>query len=464
MATVVSYTARPRRFLQAVLLLAAVGIGSLAYALVGLGRNGALPSDLTTVVIGALALAVVLQIAVMWRASYADPVILPIVVLINLIGITVIHSVDTANRKFLGTTTNFAGKQMIWAVIGVVLAVAVLIALRDHRILRRYTWVAALVGAVLLLMPLAPVIGTSNYGARIWINVAGYSFQPAELAKIFFAIFFAGYLVSRRDTLALAGPKILGIHLPRWSDFGPILVAWGFSIAILVFETDLGTSLMFFGLFVAMLYVATDRLSWLVIGAVMFIPPAIFTLTQVSHVRHRMDCWLDPLSADNYSGCEQIAKGLFGLANGGIFGTGLGEGRPNIVPFAQSDFVFTSLAEEMGMVGCLRVAAAVPAAGAALDAYRGRDLDGFGTLLAAGLGFVIALQVFVVIGGITRVIPLTGLTLPFLAAGGSSLVCNWIIAALLVRMSDAARRPAAARLAADPSPDPDRADEAEVRA
>jgi cell division protein FtsW (lipid II flippase) len=464
MATVVSYTARPRRFLQAVLLLAAVGIGSLAYALVGLGRNGALPSDLTTVVIGALALAVVLQIAVMWRASYADPVILPIVVLINLIGITVIHSVDTANRKFLGTTTNFAGKQMIWAVIGVVLAVAVLIALRDHRILRRYTWVAALVGAVLLLMPLAPVIGTSNYGARIWINVAGYSFQPAELAKIFFAIFFAGYLVSRRDTLALAGPKILGIHLPRWSDFGPILVAWGFSIAILVFETDLGTSLMFFGLFVAMLYVATDRLSWLVIGAVMFIPPAIFTLTQVSHVRHRMDCWLDPLSADNYSGCEQIAKGLFGLANGGIFGTGLGEGRPNIVPFAQSDFVFTSLAEEMGMVGAfallllylllvqrsMRTAVGIS--------------DGFGTLLAAGLGFVIALQVFVVIGGITRVIPLTGLTLPFLAAGGSSLVCNWIIAALLVRMSDAARRPAAARLAADPSPDPDRADEAEVRA
>ena len=323
------------------------------------------------------------------------------------------------------------------------LCVALLVLLRDHRWLRRYTWISAVAGGVLLLLPLVPVIGSARNGSKIWISVAGFSFQPAELAKIAFAVFFAGYLVARRDTLALAGPKVLGIHLPRWSDFGPILVAWGFAMAVLVFETDLGTSLMFFGLFVVMLYVATDRLSWLVIGAVMFLPPAVFAATQMSHVRTRITCWLDPLSGENYSSCEQISQGLFGLANGGLVGTGLGEGRPDMVPHAESDFIFSSFAEEMGMVGAFALLLLyLLLVQRAIRAAVGIS-DGFGTLLAGGLGFVMALQVFVVVGGVTRVIPLTGLTLPFLAAGGSSLVCNWIIAGILVRLSDAARRPAA---------------------
>jgi cell division protein FtsW (lipid II flippase) len=329
----------------------------------------------------------------------------------------------------------------------VVGASLLLVFLRDHRWLRRYTWIAAAVGAVLLLMPLLPVIGHEVYGSRIWIKIGSYSFQPAELAKIFFAIFFAGYLVSRRDTLALAGPKILGIHLPRWSDFGPILVAWVFSIAVLVFETDLGTSVMLFGLFVAMLYVATDRLSWLVIGAIMFAPPAVVALTQVSRVQTRLTCWLDPLSGENFNACYQVGQGLFGMASGGIWGTGLGEGRPQIVPFAHSDFIFATLGEEMGMVGAFALLLLyLLFVQRAMRSAVGIS-DGFGTLLAAGLGFVIALQVFVVVGGVTRVIPLTGLTMPFLAAGGSSLVCNWLIAGLLVRMSDAARRPASRRVA-----------------
>ena len=443
MATIVSYTARPRRLIQALLLLLAVAVGVGAYALVGLGRFDELPANLLQVGIGALVLVAVLQIAVMWRAPYADPVILPIVVLLNLLGVTMIESVHAANEIYGLRSSASADRQMLWAVIGVVLCVALLVLLRDHRWLRRYTWISAVAGGVLLLLPLVPVIGSARNGSKIWISVAGFSFQPAELAKIAFAVFFAGYLVSRRDTLALAGPKVLGIHLPRWSDFGPILVAWGFAMAVLVFQTDLGTSLMFFGLFVVMLYVATDRLSWLVIGAVMFLPPAIFAATQMSHVRTRITCWLDPLSSANYGSCEQISQGLFGLASGGLIGTGLGEGRPDMVPHAESDFIFSSFAEEMGMVGAFALLLLyLVLVQRAIRAAVGIS-DGFGTLLAGGLGFVMALQVFVVVGGVTRVIPLTGLTLPFLAAGGSSLVCNWIIAGILVRLSDAARRPAA---------------------
>ena len=443
MATIVSYTARPRRLLQALLLLFAVAVGVGAYALVGLGRFEELPANLLELGVGALVLVLVLQIAVMWRAPYADPVILPVVVLLNLLGVAMIESVHAANSIFGLRGSASADRQMLWSVVGVALCVALVVLLRDHRRLRRYTWISAVVGGVLLLMPLLPVIGDSRNGSKIWINIAGFSFQPAELAKIAFAVFFAGYLVARRDTLALAGPKVLGIHLPRWSDFGPILVAWGFAMAVLVFETDLGTSLMFFGLFVVMLYVATDRLSWLVIGAVMFLPPAIFAATQMSHVRTRITCWLDPLSSANYGSCEQISQGLFGLASGGLIGTGLGEGRPDMVPHAESDFIFSSFAEEMGMVGAFALLLLyLVLVQRAIRAAVGIS-DGFGTLLAGGLGFVMALQVFVVVGGVTRVIPLTGLTLPFLAAGGSSLVCNWIIAGILVRLSDAARRPAA---------------------
>jgi cell division protein FtsW (lipid II flippase) len=454
-ATIVSYTARPRRLLQALLLLFAVAVGVGAYALVGLGRFEELPANLLELGIGALVLVLVLQIAVMWRAPYADPVILPVVVLLNLLGVAMIESVHAANSIFGLRSSAGADRQMLWSVVGVALCVALVVLLRDHRRLRRYTWISAVVGGVLLLMPLAPVIGDSRNGSKIWINIAGFSFQPAELAKIAFAMFFAGYLVSRRDTLALAGPKVLGIHLPRWSDFGPILVAWGFAMAVLVFQTDLGTSLMFFGLFVVMLYVATDRLSWLVIGAVMFLPPAIFAATQMSHVRTRITCWLDPLSSANYGSCEQISQGLFGLASGGLIGTGLGEGRPDMVPHAESDFIFSSFAEEMGMVGAFALLLLyLLLVQRAIRAAVGIS-DGFGTLLAGGLGFVMALQVFVVVGGVTRVIPLTGLTLPFLAAGGSSLVCNWIIAGILVRLSDAARRPAARQVdGTGPAPAP----------
>lgn len=466
MATVVSYTARTRRTTQALLLLLALVVGLGAFCLVSLGRTGELPTSLPLTAGVAIGIAVLLQVLVSWRAPYADPVILPLVVLLNLIGISAISSYDLARQVLAGKESSYADKQLIWTAAGVLAAALVLWFLRDHRVLRRYTWISAVTGAFFLMLPLVPGLGRDIYGARIWIRVAGYSFQPAEIAKICFAIFFAGYLVSRRDTLALAGPKVLRIHLPRWSDFGPILVAWAFAVAILVFETDLGTSLMFFGLFVAMLYIATDRLSWMIIGAVMFLPPALYAVTQVNHVKTRLTCWLDPLASANYDRCFQIDQGLFGMGAGGVIGTGLGDGRPSMVPFGQSDFIYAGIGEEMGMIGAFAVLVLyLLLVQRALRAAVGMS-DGFGTLLAGGLGFVLALQVFVVVGGITRVMPLTGLTLPFLAAGGSSLVANWIIVGLLVRLSDAARRPAAHQIGVEtaPAPAPARARVAEEAA
>jgi cell division protein FtsW (lipid II flippase) len=274
--------------------------------------------------------------------------------------------------------------------------------------------------------------------------VFGLSFQPAEIAKILLAIFFAGYLVTHRDNLALAGPKVLGIRLPRLRDLGPIVLAWVASIAVLVYEKDLGTSMLFFGLFVAMLYLATERLSWVLLGVGLFGAGAVAAGAIFPHVAARYDVWLhalDPAVYDRYpGGSEQLVRGLFGLANGGLLGTGLGEGFPGQVPFAESDFIVSSLGEELGLTGLMALLALylliVERAFRTAIGMR----DGFGKLLAAGLGFAIALQLFVVVGGVTRLIPLTGLTTPFLAYGGSSLLANWIVIGLLLRMSHDSRR------------------------
>ena len=434
MATVISYQARTRRILHLVLLVAAFAIGLGANVLVDLGRNDQISSS-TWWQIGALGVAALLTyIVASLRISYADPLLLPIAFLVNLVGLATIKSVDLVYAKYTSWGHGFASRQIMWTVLGLACVIGVLVLMRDHRQLRRYTWIT---GAG---------IGAANYGARIWIRIAGYSFQPAEVAKILFAMFFAGFLVSRRDTLALAGPRILGITLPRWSDLGPLLFAWAGATAVLVFQNDLGTSLLFFGLFVVMLYTATDRLSWFIIGALMFAPPGIYYVLKLGHVQRRFECWLDPMSRENFSNCGQINNGIFGIANGGIFGTGFGEGRQDTVPFAQSDFIFASVAEEIGLVGVFALLALY-----ALFVQRGLRSavgisDGYGKLIAAGLSFTLGLQVFIVVGGVTRVIPLTGLTLPFMAAGGSSLVANWIIVGLLMKLSDAARRPAARSL------------------
>ncbi|HRW20274.1 MAG TPA: FtsW/RodA/SpoVE family cell cycle protein, partial [Dermatophilaceae bacterium] len=278
-------------------------------------------------------------------------------------------------------------------------------------------------------------------GSKIWISIGPFSFQPGEIAKLALTVFFAGYLVQARDVLSLAGRRVLGLTLPRGRDLGPILLAWAVSVLVLVYERDLGSSLLFFGLFVAMLYVATERVSWVAIGMLLFAAGTYVAYLSFGHVQRRVALWLDPFATESMRQSDQLAKGIWGMGAGGLFGTGLGQGRPWLVPFADSDFIFPSLGEELGLTGVFAILVLY-----GLFVERGLRTalgvrDGFGKLLALGLAFSVALQVFVVIGGVTRVIPLTGLTTPFMSAGGSSLLANWVLTAVLLRISDQARRP-----------------------
>lgn len=430
---------RTRRNVELVLLLLAVAITLLAWVSVDLGVRETVPAQLVTVGGGLLGLVLVFHLVLRWRASYADPLLLPIATLLNGFGLVMIHRLDLAGGR-TGVDSD-AGRQLVWTGLSVVLAAVFIVVVRDHRLLRRRTFTAMAIGLVLLLLPLVPGLGTTIYGSRIWIRLGPLSFQPGEIAKLALTIFFAGYLVSVRDVLSLTGRRVLGFTFPRGRDLGPILIAWLVSLAVLVFEKDLGSSLLFFGLFVGMLYVATERVSWIAIGLLLFAGGAYLAYRIFDHVQERVGLWLDPFSQASLEQSDQLAKGIMGLAAGGLFGTGLGQGRPWLVAFANSDFIFTSFGEELGLfgVGALLALYAVFVERGLRTALGVRD--GFGKLLAFGLAFSVALQVFVVIGGVTRVIPLTGLTTPFMSLGGSSLLANWTLMAILLRISDQARRP-----------------------
>ena len=434
------------RWAEAGLLVIALLLGLSGFLLTAINRTGSSPGQFLLLAGCLVVAAVVVHLWVRRTAPWADPVILPAAVALNGLGLAMIQRLDMA-YKILERTHNYAAKQAMWTGVGIVLFCAMLL-VRDYRLLRRWDRWAMWAGLAFLILPFVPGLGQSINGARIWIRLGPMSFQPAEMTKVLLAIFFASFLVANRDNLALAGRRIMGINLPRARHLGPLLVVWGVSIVVLVLQRDLGSSLLLFGLFVVTLYVATDRPSWLLLGAALFIPAAWFAATHLSHVQQRVSGWLhamDPaIYGAEYGGSQQLVTGLFGMASGGLMGTGWGKGYPNLVPFANSDFIIASFGEELGLMGML----------ALLMLYlilieRGLRTaahlrDGFGKLLAVSLSFAIALQVFVVVGGVTRLIPLTGLTTPFLAYGGSSLVANWIILALLVRLSDAARRPVTA--------------------
>ena len=442
-----------RRLWELLLLVFAWLIGVLGFLQVqwanGEGANTQL--WLTVSVVGVLAL--VSHGVVQWKARYADPISLPLATLLTMLGLIMIYRLDVAAAHKAELNGNPSPSpdvyaQLTWFTVAVILFIAVLFVVRDHRTLQRYTYTLGLLGLILLVLPLAPFIGTTINGATLWLRVGGFSFQPAEAAKILLTIFFAGYLVEKRDSLALVRTNVMGVGLPRGKDLGPILIAWGVSLAILVLENDLGTSMLFFGLFVCMLYIATQRRSWLILGGLLFFVGAVLSYVLVSHVRIRVTVWLDPWTYSDTSGF-QIVQSLFGLANGGMLGSGLGRGFPNLVPFANTDFIISALGEELGVTGLVALLLMY-----ALLIERGLRTavsvkDAFGQLLAAGLSIVLALQVFVIVGGVTRLIPLTGLTTPFLSYGGSSLVANWVIVALLLRISDRARRPDIATPAAD---------------
>ena len=443
MATVSINPVRPRRVLELFLMLIALAVGIGGYVLTTLNRTGEIPANLGLHIGILVALAIVAEVGVHFLAPYADPVILPIAVDMTGMGLAMIYRIDLS-LDALGMDT-VGVRQLMFVGIAIVLAAVVLVLVRDHRVLRRYTYTFGLVSVVLLLLPMIPGLGKETYGARVWISLGPLSMQPGELVKITLAIFFAGYLVTNRDNLTIGGPKVLGLRLPRARDLGPILVVWLVGVAILVLQRDLGTSLLFFGLFVATLYVATNRVSWLVIGFTMFVPAIFIAIKTFSHVRARFDVWLNALEPDVYNaeagGSYQLVQGLFGQASGGLMGTGWGRGYPQLVPLANSDFILSSFAEELGITGLAAILVLyLVLIERGLRAAIGVR-DGFGKLLATGLSFSFAIQIFVVLGGITRLIPLTGLTAPFLAAGGSSMVSSWLAVALLIRVSDAARRP-----------------------
>ncbi|WP_137993353.1 FtsW/RodA/SpoVE family cell cycle protein [Streptomyces vilmorinianum] len=424
-----------RRGVELSLLVCAVLISVLGYADVGLAENGAVPPDAARYGGGLGALALLAHLAVRFRAPYADPLLLPIAVLLNGLGLVLIYRLDLETPR-----DQAALPQLVWSTLGVALFIAVVVLLRDHRVLQRYAYLSVATALVLMLVPIFfPAVN----GARIWIRLGGLSFQPGEFAKILLAVFFAAYLAANRNALAYTGRRIWRLQLPTGRVLGPIVAIWVLSVGVLVLERDLGTSLLFFGLFVIMLYVATGRTGWIAVGLLLAAVGAFAVGSLEPHVHSRVEDWLNPYaSIEAGDGPSQLAQSLFSFAAGGMFGTGLGLGHSILIGFAaKSDFILATAGEELGLAGLTALfllygllVARGYRAGLAL-------LDPFGRLLAIGLASILALQVFVIAGGVMGLIPLTGMAMPFLAQGGSSVVTNWVIVALLIRVSDSARAP-----------------------
>ncbi|MEV0733284.1 MULTISPECIES: FtsW/RodA/SpoVE family cell cycle protein [Polymorphospora] len=394
-----------------------------------------------------------LHVVVRFLAPYADPVLLPAVALLNGLGVGFLRRLDLAEVApaeridfpiFAGT----GGRQLAWTLASLILAAGLLIVIRDHRAVSRYAYTLGLAGLVLMMIPaVLPARFSEVNNAKLWIKVGGFSIQPGEFAKLALLVFFAYYLVRKREVLSLASRRFLGIDFPRGRDLGPVVVVWLFSLMVLVFQKDLGTSLLYFGMFVVTLYIATERASWMIIGLLLFFGGAFLAYFLGSAIGgpfanfyQRAEIWLDPFG-DPYNSGFQLVQGLLGLGTGGLFGTGPGGGQPTQVPEVHNDFIFAGMGEEIGLFGLsallviyLLIVERGLRAGLAVR-------DSFGKLMAGGLAFTIALQVFVIVGGISGLIPLTGLTTPFMSAGGSSLMANWLLVAMLLRISHAARSP-----------------------
>lgn len=444
--TIGAIDAPSRRNTELMLMVFAIAISVFAYANVGLALDGKLPSGMFGYGAGLILLGGVAHLIVRKFARYADPLLLPLATLLNGLGLVLIWRLDQSERlirraEYLyGAYSPDAPKQLLYSAIGVAMFVAVLLILKDHRILQRYTYISMAAALVLLVVPMFfPAVN----GAKIWISLGPFTIQPGEFAKILIAIFFSGYLMVKRDALALASRRFMGLYLPRGRDLGPIITIWALSILILVFETDLGTSLLFFGLFVIMLYVATERTSWIVFGLLMSAAGAVGVASFEPHVQARVNAWLDPFSEATMAQSDQIAQSLMSFGSGGTLGTGLGQGHSDLIMFAaNADFILSTVGEELGLAGMMAVLLIY-----GLIVERGirtalAARDPFGKLLAAGLSGAFAIQVFVVAGGVMGLIPLSGMTMPFLAYGGSSVLANWALIGILIRISDTARRPA----------------------
>lgn len=418
--------AMPRRRTELGLLAIDWVVITFAYILASLGTKAALPTNLGPFVGAMVALSLVVHLANRWLAPDADAVILPIVALLNGLGYVVIARLATSEAP--------AHLQAVWTALGVAVYVATLVLFRRSRDLERYRYLLALVGIGLLLSPLLPVVGETINGSRLWLRLGPISFQPVELAKLCLVIFFASYFVEKRELLTTPTARV-GNHLvldPR--PFGPILLAWGFSVLIIVAEKDVAFALLIFLLFLAMLWMATGRLTYVLIGAVLFVAGTFLGAHLLGQVNERIAIWIDPWKTAQTTG-YQIAQAQYAMGSGGLAGSGLGLGHPNLVPLAGTDMIFAAIGEELGLLGTTAVVIAFALlVGAGLRiALAARSQ--FAKLLAAGLTTVVALQSFIIMAGIIRILPFTGITLPFVAYGGSSLVANYVLVALLMRLS-----------------------------
>ena len=426
-----------RRNTELGLIVLAVIVTAGLYTLASLGRTASIPADIIPFLVVVLALLGAAHVAVRRLAPSADGVLLPLAGLLNGLGYVWIARLDT----------KLAGLQATWTAIGIGAFVLTLLVVRRPRDLERYRYTFMLGGVALLLLPLVPGVGRSINGARIWVSLGPLNFQPGEFAKIALAIFFASYLVEKREVLGIAARRIGPIVLPELRHFGPVLLAWAASLVVMVAERDLGSSLLFFALFIVLLWVATERTSYLAVGGLLFAAGAALAVMSFGHVQDRIDVWLDPWT-DPDGGGFQVVQATFALAWGGVAGTGPGLGNPGRIPAAETDFIFAAIGEEIGLLGATAVLVAfLLMVGAGLRTALRAPLP-FEALLAAGLTTILGVQAFIIIGGVIRLVPLTGITLPFVSYGGSSLVANYVLLALLLRLS-AAEPPAPSDPAAD---------------
>ena len=446
---------RSRRNAELALLLVAMALVGVYGATVEANLLDRITPDFWIPITALTGVFLGLHLVVRFLAPYADPALIPAVALLNGLGISFLRRLDlvevpVAERADFPIFAGTGGRQLAWTLAAVILAAGLLVILRDHRSVSRYAYTLGLAGIVLVMIPaVLPGRFSEINGAKHRIRIGGFSIQPGEFAKLALLVFFAYYLVRKREVLSLASRRFLGIDFPRGRDLGPVVVVWLISLLVLVFEKDLGTSLLYFGMFVVTLYIATERVSWLIIGLLLFFGGAFLAYFlgkavggPFANFYLRANIWLDPF-ADPTNDGYQLVQGLLGLGTGGLFGTGPGGGQPDIIPEVHNDFIFAGIGEELGLFGLsallviyllivergLRAALAVR--------------DSFGKLLAGGLAFTLGLQVFVIVGGISKLIPLTGQTTPFLSAGGSSLMANWLLIAVLLRVSDGASRPVA---------------------
>jgi cell division protein FtsW (lipid II flippase) len=419
--------ARRNRRREAALLVVAWFLTVAALLLVQWSRSRILPPDTATIAALMAVLFASAHLAVRRLAPDANPVLLPIAGLLAGLGYALVTRL----------APDRAPDQGVWITLGVVLFVVTLALLRDVRVLDRYRYTALVFGIGLLFLPLVPGIGYAVNGSQLWVRLGPVNFQPGEFAKILLVVFFASYLAENRELLAIPTRRIAGMGIPYARHFGPMLLAWGMSLVVLLLEKDLGSSLLVFSIFLAMLYAATARAAYVVIGTLLFSAGAYTAWTMFGHVQNRVDGWLDPLNPATVSGgTYQIAQSLFAFAEGSLWGTGLGRGRPGIIPEVATDFVFAAIGEELGFVGAMFVIVLYVLFVTAMLRVALRCTDPFGKLLVTGFAVTIGAQAFIIIGGVTGLIPLTGITLPFVSYGGSSILSNFVILAIVCAVSD----------------------------